>query len=301
MPHPELRLVELEAPQPDMSALVHERMEDPPQASGDIVLDLPLDCMRDERLRAQLDLAVLAVGPTSLHEHLARTLLASGHLETPSEVALRGGWASSNAASPSRPWLLGCARAGGAPAAESFARAMRQAVRPGRLGVLPTVMPPLARREAVRLAEGCPEPSTLVAGHALFTAIRLASERPDTETLDATALRAALDASGTGALKDDRSVAARLRDLSDELDAISEGLRPTPEDLAEAPVLDAWRPDVVLTRVLTGVAAGHPSVGDGRRIATSELWATDGQTWARTLSRYWKLGSPAEPTSPSTH
>jgi len=44
---------------------------------------------------------------------------------------------------------------------------------------------------------------------------------------------------------------------------------------------------------LAGFAAGHPLLGT-KHIATSPVWVLDpGLRWARTLSRFYRLGVPA--------
>ena len=87
----------------------------------------------------------------------------------------------------------------------------------------------------------------------------------------------------------------RLSVLVADMSALLGGV--SPEDLTdgEAPVLDHW---VVAHRpipCLAGLSSGHPRLlGTGRTIATSDLWlmSTD-QSWARSLSRWYRLGRPA--------
>lgn len=70
------------------------------------------------------------------------------------------------------------------------------------------------------------------------------------------------------------------------------------EDLAgEAPVLDRWVHGERPALCLMGLSTGHPTLpGTGRLITTSDLWlfSEDG-TWARTLSRWYRLGDPLGP------
>ena len=87
----------------------------------------------------------------------------------------------------------------------------------------------------------------------------------------------------------------RLRRLADDLDRIAPGAAPTAADLKSAPLLVDW--EVLLSPwrgvCLTGFVAGHPRLGN-KRIATSHLWALDpGYRWARTLSRFYRLGLAA--------
>ncbi|MFE3836048.1 DUF6634 family protein [Pseudogemmobacter sonorensis] len=69
---------------------------------------------------------------------------------------------------------------------------------------------------------------------------------------------------------------------------------PTATDLADAPVLDLWRP--VISRYgavgLWGEVTGHPVLGNDA-IVTSRLIALDAEAgWARTASRWYRLGRP---------
>ena len=88
-------------------------------------------------------------------------------------------------------------------------------------------------------------------------------------------------------------ITGRLRRLADDLDRIAAGTAPTQTDLKTAPLLVDWQLATRLTGIcLTGFVAGHPLLGN-RKIVTSHLWALDpGYRWARTLSRFYKLGLP---------
>ena len=87
---------------------------------------------------------------------------------------------------------------------------------------------------------------------------------------------------------------ARLRALARDLDRIAAGEAPTAADLATAPLLVDWRFLLSWAGVgLAGFVAGHPLRGS-RHIATSPLWVLDPDLrWARTLSRFYKLGVAA--------
>lgn len=87
-----------------------------------------------------------------------------------------------------------------------------------------------------------------------------------------------------------------LSALVADMAAIQRGVSPERLSNGEAPILDRW---VVATRTipcLAGLSSGHPRlVGNGRPITTSDLWLlSDDRTWARTLSRWYRLGRPAE-------
>ena len=89
------------------------------------------------------------------------------------------------------------------------------------------------------------------------------------------------------------ALTAKLCSLAHDLDRIAIAAAPTAAELAKAPLLVDWR--IVLTLsglALTGFAAGHPQLG-ARAIVTSPLWVLDPELcWARTLSRFYRLGVP---------
>jgi hypothetical protein len=87
---------------------------------------------------------------------------------------------------------------------------------------------------------------------------------------------------------------ARLAALLSDMELLCAGVRP--EDLAtDAPLLDRWlvahRPAVCLL----GQSTGHPLLpGVNREIVTSDLMLmSQDRSWARTLSRWYRLGRPA--------
>ena len=87
-------------------------------------------------------------------------------------------------------------------------------------------------------------------------------------------------------------LAAHLKRLSTDLVEIAGGRGPRPEDLADAPTLDEYVVAEKTLPCLVGVQSGHPSV-TGSRIQTSEMYVLDERSgWARTLSRYYRLGRP---------
>lgn len=86
----------------------------------------------------------------------------------------------------------------------------------------------------------------------------------------------------------------RLSALVADMEAIRDGVPPESLNDGTAPVLDRW---IIAQRAipcLAGLSSGHPMlVGDNRAIATSDLWLlSDDRTWARTLSRWYRLGRP---------
>ena len=89
-------------------------------------------------------------------------------------------------------------------------------------------------------------------------------------------------------------VSERLRRLADDLDRIAADDAPTARDLKAAPLLVDWQLALGWSGVcLAGFVAGHPLLAN-KRIATSPLWVLDPEfRWARTLSRFYRLGLPA--------
>ncbi len=85
----------------------------------------------------------------------------------------------------------------------------------------------------------------------------------------------------------------RLKSLVADMEAVQAGRSPIdlPED---APLLDRWALAQRPATCLVGRSSGHPLLpGEDRAIATSDLWliSADGR-WARTLSRWYRLGEP---------
>jgi hypothetical protein len=93
----------------------------------------------------------------------------------------------------------------------------------------------------------------------------------------------------------------RLLRLAADLQAIRDGCGPTASDLEDAPLLGNWERGARPAACLFGNVCDHPMLpGVGRPIVTSGLWvlAAD-RGWARTLSRWYRLGSPREGRSTS--
>jgi hypothetical protein len=84
----------------------------------------------------------------------------------------------------------------------------------------------------------------------------------------------------------------RLRALADDLEAVAIGR----VNEHPAALLASWSFATRAAPCLVGHAFGHPSIGDGRRAITSEVYYVDpSRRLARTLSRWYRLGSYEPP------
>lgn len=86
-----------------------------------------------------------------------------------------------------------------------------------------------------------------------------------------------------------------LRHLVADLERIRHGGAPTRRELAEAPFLDDWSLGMRFQLCLTGTVHGHPSIARGHRSVTSHLHLfAPHHGYARTMSRFYRLGEPAD-------
>ncbi len=88
----------------------------------------------------------------------------------------------------------------------------------------------------------------------------------------------------------------RFSSLVADMDHIRHGVPPVTMAGDDAPLLDRWLLGNVLTPALVGLSTGHPALpGTNRPIATSQVFLMSADmSWARTLSRWYRLGRPAE-------
>jgi len=93
----------------------------------------------------------------------------------------------------------------------------------------------------------------------------------------------------------------RLQRLAVDLTNLREGRGPTEADLAEAPFLASWCRELRPAFCLAGHVVGHPRLTEaGQLIVTSDLWVlNEDEGWARTLSRWYRLGQRASDTPAS--
>ena len=91
------------------------------------------------------------------------------------------------------------------------------------------------------------------------------------------------------------NLARRLRELADDSERLAVARAVPPIRLQTAPLLEDWVPVLTAQGVhLVGQASGHPLLGD-RRVITSPLWFADpAGSWVRSLSRFYRLGPPAD-------
>lgn len=88
----------------------------------------------------------------------------------------------------------------------------------------------------------------------------------------------------------------RLRRLLADVEALAEGRHPTRDTLSGAPVLEEWSLATRGMPCLKGQFLGHPKIRSGRAGITSNLWIhAPSHGYARTLSRFYRLGDPAAP------
>jgi hypothetical protein len=91
-------------------------------------------------------------------------------------------------------------------------------------------------------------------------------------------------------------LALRLRTLADDCDRLALRSQAPASLLHDAPLLEHWLPVLSPEGVqLAGLVTAHPIHHDGF-VMTSPLWFADPHdTWVRTLSRFYRLGSPRDP------
>ena len=85
----------------------------------------------------------------------------------------------------------------------------------------------------------------------------------------------------------------RFQYLVDDLEKLARGKWPNIHENSEAPILEEWRLAVRTVPCFVGLSTGHPKLPGARReIITSQIIAFSPQLgWARTLSRWYRLGS----------
>jgi hypothetical protein len=91
-------------------------------------------------------------------------------------------------------------------------------------------------------------------------------------------------------------LAARLHALAEDCQRLKFDPRVPQRILQAAPLLDNWAPVLTVEGLhLIGRAGGHPVHGDRMVMTTPLWWADPNGSWVRTPSRFYRLGSPADP------
>lgn len=275
-----VQLVELASDRVSASMRLDEALTETLRTGKRVILDLPGFALGDGALRRRPGLVpVIPVGPAPLDAHIVRSALWSGaYGPRPDRSDHAGG-------SEGKPWLLPCGRSGGLAAVRSFSSIVNDGHEAAaRLPVLPVALPIFTGFELPSIASTAPTTWPLRQGEAVLDALERAGA-PGAGVSEEMPV-------GPGG-PDDRDAAARLRDLADDLQAHLVGLPPEAARLRDAPLLEDWSWAVRGVTALSGRIVGHPDIRSGRRRVTSEVYASDGETWARTYSRLYRLGLPA--------
>jgi hypothetical protein len=87
----------------------------------------------------------------------------------------------------------------------------------------------------------------------------------------------------------------RVEALAADMTQILEGQLPEVMVRKTPPILERWFVGRRTVPCLIGFSTGHPALpGSNRPIITSDLWLlSEDYAWARTLSRWYRLGRPA--------
>lgn len=84
-----------------------------------------------------------------------------------------------------------------------------------------------------------------------------------------------------------------LTNLLEDVRKLETGEAISPNGLNNAPIIDKWEFGLVPTRCIVGAISGHPYLSPGARARTSQIILCDATNgWARTWSRYYRLGEP---------
>ncbi len=85
----------------------------------------------------------------------------------------------------------------------------------------------------------------------------------------------------------------KLQRLIEDLKMLRDGKGPVSETLDDSPALYDWNQTTRPAVCLEGFVQEHPRLGRNRLIITSDLYYLDPELqFARTLSRFYRLGNP---------
>lgn len=89
----------------------------------------------------------------------------------------------------------------------------------------------------------------------------------------------------------------KLRALADDLERLAAGQTPPEADLADAAIVNAYEFVARPVPALYGLNDGHPRLSSPT-LTTTQLWVlNDRDGWARTYSRYYRLGQSLKDAS----
>ncbi|MHA6646240.1 DUF6634 family protein [Mesorhizobium sp. A623] len=88
----------------------------------------------------------------------------------------------------------------------------------------------------------------------------------------------------------------RAKSLAVDMERIHRGVSPEAVAGGDSPILDRWCLGSRVVPCLMGFSTGHPTLtGQNRLITTSDVWLmSEDMGWARTLSRWYRLGRPSD-------
>jgi hypothetical protein len=93
---------------------------------------------------------------------------------------------------------------------------------------------------------------------------------------------------------------SKLRTLADDLERLAAGISPSAADLADAPQIDAYEFIARSVPAIYGLNDGHPRLSSPT-LTTTQLWVLNERDgWARTYSRYYRLGQSLKDASRSS-
>lgn len=104
-------------------------------------------------------------------------------------------------------------------------------------------------------------------------------------------------------MTDKMKLLQRIYDATEALVRLKRGEVPSAEELAAAPLLETW----YLTErhnflALGGTVFGHPTLPDAAEVRTScVIWLADDRRSARTVSRFYRLGTPLQDLLATEH
>jgi len=87
----------------------------------------------------------------------------------------------------------------------------------------------------------------------------------------------------------------RLSALIGDMKRLQRGVAPEALADVDVPILDQWKLTARPVSSLSGRSSGHPGLGGiNPSTGTSDPWIlTEDRGWARTLSRWYRMGPPA--------